>query len=183
MGFEVIIALVLSVYGTILSSVLAILKWNEAKRNIATIITHTYFYEKFEITFVNTGRRPITITDIRMETKLDGGHGHIWLRIPSSEIISNDRDKEPFPLALTDGEHKTFQISGVASEHIYKSNYNVRTVVYDNEGKLYKRLVIRYHNPRQDEYGLLGPSVKKRSIRRMYDKLLKRVKINEKIIL
>jgi hypothetical protein len=77
-----VIALILAIYGSLLATVLGVREFLKERRHIKVILEYIYFYEKVQMIITNTGRRPITITGIGMETYLEmKGEGH-YVKLP-----------------------------------------------------------------------------------------------------
>lgn len=62
-----IIALVIALNGSILTTFLGMREFHKERRQIKVILEYIYYFEVGQITITNTGHRPITITGIGME--------------------------------------------------------------------------------------------------------------------
>jgi len=147
---EVILTLIIAIYGASLSTYLGYLKYTEGQRQIKVIFEYTYFYEQVTITFVNKGHRPVTITNIMMDIfNFYGDEGH-WHHIRPGDILG--AWEEVLPFTLEDGDPKTFPLHQMVSGAFTKPNLRLKLFVYDSEGKIHRDYEIRHWDPKQGRY-------------------------------
>ena len=145
-----IVTLVLAVWGAILSTILGIREISREKRKIKVFLDHIDIVERDQLTVVNIGTRPITITKIScvIETKQDGT---TYTEQTPGDFFHDDYYKSdlkiPLPKKLEDGEFVTILL---ADNIRFMSGLNV--VVYDSEGNSYKGFTARNYDTKRGLY-------------------------------
>jgi len=155
-----IVALVLSFYGAIISSVLGFSKFREYQRNLRIYLEWQAFYEKCHLVIANYGVRPITIKRIIVRAPEDG-----WAGLTALE------DEEPvidvLPNKLEYGKEGTFVLTDFVAGPVYFEEYEL--LVYDSEGNEYRPTEKREFSPRHEG---MGKFTKLKS-KRVWEKLKK----------
>lgn len=148
-----IVAIFLGLYGTVLSTILAIREWKKEEKQIRIFLDHIYWAEKFQLTIVNVRHRPITIIEVGAE--MYDKKKKFVSRLMGEQILDVTKPS-PFPVTLGDGEYvniplsEQFPASGFAVED--EENITVRISVYDSEGKIYTKYKRRAHDTRWNSY-------------------------------
>jgi len=146
MGIDIILTLIIAIYGAVVATVLGIREFQRDKRKISIILEYITFYEYAQITMTNTGHRPITITAIKIAINQDGN----WDQVPVSNLfeLETSSDETLFPFTIDDGEYKTLRLHSLISEALSISPSNVKLSVYDIEGNVYSKFLARMFNPK-----------------------------------
>jgi hypothetical protein len=110
------------------------------------------WYEKAQITIINVGHRPTTITEIGMDV-YDTRHPNTdWEPVPTNAMFSLDPQDMPFPVILKDGEQITLPLGGVLSDILIHSHMKAKVRVYDVEGHIYAKFEKRLYDPKWGRY-------------------------------
>lgn len=129
--------IIVATYGALLSSYLGYRELSKNKRKIKIILEHVYWEERFQITVVNIGYRPITIAGIAIAIPYENYDG--YMPLPSEFILGND----PFPETLLDGASMVIRLSNeildVYSYALSNKEYKPKITVFDAEGNKYTK--------------------------------------------
>jgi hypothetical protein len=134
-----ILTLIVAVYGALVSSILGIRELQRDRRRINIMLELVPFYERAQITIINIGHRPITITDIAVSD------------CPRNALFAQGVE-EPLPITLGDGEYTTLPLSSVLSEMAFANPSDMHLSVYDAEGNEYNKFKSWEHNPKWGRY-------------------------------
>jgi len=155
-----LIALILSIYGALISTAIGVSKLKEYRRNLKIYLEWQAFYEKCHLVIANYGVRPITIKRIIVRAPEDG-----WAGLTALEREERVIDK--LPKKLDYGEEGTFLLTDNVAGPVYYEEFEL--LVYDSEGNEYRPKEKREYSPR---YEGMGKFTKLKS-RRIWEKLKK----------
>lgn len=134
-----VVALGLSFYGALISSILGFSKLREYRRNLKIYLEWQALYEKCHLVISNYGMRPITIRRIIVRAPEDGWAG----------LTAMDEDEnEKLPLKLEYGDEGTFMLNDNVAGSVYFEEYEL--LVYDSEGNEYRPTEKREYSPRYE---------------------------------
>lgn len=151
MNLNDLLTFLIALYGAVIASILGYRELKRDKRRISVVVEHVDFVERTQITLINTGIRPITISEISMEENLNQDGKEQWQSVPRNALF--DSGDELFPITLTDGEHITLLLSEVVGPSFFmNSGKNARLKVYDVEGNVYTKFKTRVYNPKWGIY-------------------------------
>jgi len=142
----------LAVYGAITSTVLLIREILKERRRITIILEYVAWYERVQIVIVNSGHRPITISEISMRILSSNGEDNFGEPIPKNALFDLDKIEKPLPKIIKDGESIILPLSQTISEHLLENNFNVKIFVYDAEGHEFMNFKKRLNNPKWGQY-------------------------------
>lgn len=130
----IIVGIGLGLWGAGLSTYLAIREKQRDKRRVKVILEQVAFGQRLQLSIINGGFRPVTITSVSMGI---GGEG-----IPGGGI-----DSSLLPKTLEDGDYLILPIDRniIHDLHTLKK-YDVNINVYDAEGNVYKPSHVRTLN-------------------------------------
>ena len=148
-----IITLVIAIYGAGVATVLGIRKIRSDRRRITVILEHIAFYERAQITIINIGFRPITLSEIGMAVGEEQNGKLIWDQVPRNALFGPEVEAEPLPATLGDGEHLSILLSDPVSRALFDNKMRAKVSVYDAEGKVYTDFKTRLYNPKWGHYG------------------------------
>jgi len=151
MSINDILILIIALYGAVIATILGIREIQGEKRRISVVLEYVAFYECTQITIINIGHRPITITEIGMAENVNPNGKEYWQPVPRNAIFESLN--EPFPATLTDGEHITLLLSNAVGPSFFMDNGRLAKVfVYDVEGNVYTKFKTRIYNPKWGIY-------------------------------
>ena len=136
------VTLFLAIYGTALSTFLAIREITKERRRIRIVLQYNEFGHRYSVVCTNIGRRPITLVNI-------------LIAIPNQDAVPRNalRDiNDPFPVTLNDGEHFLLEISNNISEYIYDVKGKITNELFDAEGKRYTKFKRVSHDEKFGTY-------------------------------
>ena len=151
-----VLTLILAAYGAIVSTILGIRELQRDKRRITVILEYMAFYEHAQITITNVGQRPITITEVGMETGTKKNGKTYWESVPRNALFTLAVEEQPLPVTLGDGEHIALPLSDVISRIFLEDKTLMKASVYDVEGNVYKKLRTRLYDPKWGHYSKMG---------------------------
>lgn len=142
-----IVTILIACYGAIVSTILGIRELNRDKRKISILLIREEWSQRYTVSVVNVGHRPITLADIRIVISGEN--------VPRTIIDDERKDDEDliFPSTLSDGEHFTIHLPAMVSGEIgdaLERNEDVVVEVYDVEGNRYHKYQIIY---KDNKYG------------------------------
>ncbi len=142
MGVSDPLTIIIAAYGAIVSTILGIRELRKERRQISVILEYVDVMEKVQVTIVNSGYRPITITGISMALPMAGPSLE---KVPSGILFSDELDKWPFPVTLTDGQHISLLLSDDLTDSIVRAKMDIKLKVFDAEGNIYSKYkIMRY---------------------------------------
>ena len=150
MSLNDILTLLIAVYGAVIATILGISELQKGKSRISIIIEYLTYIERAQITIINIGSRPITISEIGMAENANPNSKGFWEGIPRNALF--DSADEPFPITLTEGEHITLLLSNAVSSIFFDKKQRAKVSVYDVEGKVYTKFKTRIHDPKWGHY-------------------------------
>jgi hypothetical protein len=143
--------LILAVYGAAVSSYLGFKEIQRNRKSVRIILEYVTHFEHAQIIIVNSGVRPVTITQLFLEIEKTGEHNYkFWFRVHEGSLYKNEEYNHSFPFTLTDGQHKILILSENASAEVVYGK--TRIIVYDAEGNTYEKYKRRLYNPHQNRF-------------------------------
>lgn len=152
MSISDLITIIVALYGAVLSTILGLRELRRERRRISIILEHVAWYERAQITIINTGHRPITVTEIGMSVYFEQGGRGGYDRVPRNALFGHELEVEPFPVTIRDGESITLPLSPLVSEALLGSRMKAEVTVYDVEGNEYKEFRTRMYDPKWGAY-------------------------------
>lgn len=145
-----ILTMILALYGATLSTILAIREAKKEKRNIKVFLDYYVFQDRYKLSLVNVGYRPITLVEAGVRIVDKKG---ITVELRPAPIFGDSPD-DIFPILLNDGAQKAFNVSeGLENPAILKQNrWKTETFVRDAEGNIYRTTKIRSYNSKLKRY-------------------------------
>jgi hypothetical protein len=135
LGFFVTI--LIAIYGAGLSTILAVIEWRKGKRSLTIFMEYVPFYEKVNIRIVNSGSRPVTIINIRLNNKY---------------LFGIQGDKNPMPVQIEDGEQVVIPLDDNDSYKLVTNQLAGKLAVIDAERNEYTKFKALEVNPRFGGY-------------------------------
>ncbi len=133
----------IGLYGAILSSALLIHEIRKERKKLSIILEHIYWVERVQLIITNSGRRPVTLTTMTMETVIGTGDNSHWENVPQNALFDTEQGRDPFPVMIKDGEAISIPLSSVLSEHLLENRLTAKLIIYDSEGKAYSEFKTR----------------------------------------
>ena len=157
MGVDPRLALVLAVYGAAVSTILAtvqIARWvqdlRKEHRSIRVFLEYHGWVGRAGIVIVNSGHRPVTITEVGLSLVFRGEDGTIGGElVPRNALF--EIEKEPFPTTLKDGDTLEIPLSEVVSRSVWP-HMRVNLAVFDSEGNSYTHYEARLYDSKWGSY-------------------------------
>lgn len=143
-----VIVILIAVYGAALSTILGIREFTKDRRHIKVVLEHHLFSNVICLRIVNTGHRPVSISNVSFSCKLlvsKNPRKFIESPVPAASVFDSSSSPD-FPLLFNDGQMQTFQLSEVLSEDIINSGWRVRLTVTDGDGNNYHKFEKRIFN-------------------------------------
>lgn len=131
MELKDILTLIVAIYAAILSTILGLLKLRKGKKIIRVIFKIQVNMEA-QLTVVNIGYRPVTITHVALQRTRIGYSGGTWVNyssIEGSEIY--------LPETLKDGEQITMKIQNDIFEDLFSDDDFIKIYADDAQGHRY----------------------------------------------
>jgi hypothetical protein len=147
-----IVTLLLAIYGASLSTYLGAREIQKERRRIKIFLEFADWVERAQITIVNVGHRPITITEIGMSMKPLKIRGSQYEGIPTDSLYSGEGNYPHLPKTLEDGEHITLPLSSVVSREVGEGSTQIKLSVYDAEGNVFNKFKLRRHDKKWGTY-------------------------------
>ena len=141
--FEIIIIL-LTLYATVLSTILGIIEIIKKKKHIKLIFEIFSALERVDLVLINNSDRPVLIRGISAKIK----RNNYWEHIERDYIFSISREPEGYPFKIDQFDSLRFTLSKQLSPELSRSIRSFRIIVYDNDGKIYKKCKIRNIDPK-----------------------------------
>ena len=137
MEIKDILFVVLAIWGAGLSTYLGIRELSKEKRRIRIFVEHIHWVERFQLTLVNVGHRPVTITSVAMTMLYDEeGIGRLHREpIYAMDLFDIDEKSYPFPFTLSDGQHMDIPIKEDLGMSAKSRQLEIQ--VFDAEGNVY----------------------------------------------
>lgn len=133
----------LAIYGAITSTVLLIREILKERRKITIILEYVAWYERVQIVIVNSGHRPITITEISMRIFSSNGEDDFGEPIPKNALFDLDLLDKPLPQIIKDGESVSLPLSSVISKNLLDNKLKAKINIFDAEGNKFSDFKIR----------------------------------------
>jgi len=152
MSIAEIIAIILGIYSTIVSTILGIREVRRDRRRITVILEYIAWHERGQVTIVNSGHRPITVTEIGMSLFFKHEGDGYWDRVPRNAMFGQGVEHDSFPVIIRDGESITLPLSDVVSSYLSENRMKAKLSVYDVEGNKYTKFQTRMHDPKWGSY-------------------------------
>ena len=135
----VIVGVILGLYGAVLSTILAIRERQKDKRRVIVILEQVAFAGRLQLSIINGGFRPVTITSVSMTLR--------------GEDIPNGGIAVPsLPQTIGDGEQILLEIDKVDYQYWLENNKDLQVKVFDAEGNMYIPSHIRTLNDKWGGY-------------------------------
>ena len=140
-------ALLVAIYGAGLSTFLGLRELKKEKRQIDVYFELVEFEGRGRLVIVNTGYRPITITNASI-VLFENKDGRL---VPTNDFVPMNivllfEEGEGFPFILKDGEHKYININDALKEEIWVIHHHPQITVFDAEGHVYWSKSVRVYN-------------------------------------
>lgn len=144
----------IGIYGAAISTILLIGKFTKEYRRVKIILEFQEWTETMQMIIVNTGHRPVNISNISMKififhttvesNQKSGG----WEQVPANVLFESrdGRSTPSLPAKIQDGEQLAFDLSEICTEYILQSNWKVKILVRDIEGHVFVRIEKRSHD-------------------------------------
>jgi hypothetical protein len=165
-----VVTLIFALWGSILSTYLAIREVNKDKRKLKLNLEEIAFFQAHRLVITNIGIRPITIEQISLAI-LDKKEKWFADGVPSGSLWKNEEGVKPptLPLTLEDGKTAIFYLSDAVTAEISVPNRYLGVNVFDAEGNVYSKYSEGVYNPK---YHYRTGKIKPPSIfRRLSDRL------------
>ena len=142
------ITAIVALYAAVISSYLGYREIQKERRRIKLILEYISFTEIVQLIIVNSGHRPVTITEIAMAISIKGTDGKEYTEgVPSNALF--DPVDPGFPKLISDGQTIIFKLGpvliGEIMERFIKGG-KVYLSVYDAEGNVYTKYERREGN-------------------------------------
>src|SRR5215213_2787842 len=126
-----VIALGVSIYSAVLATQVGKREQDRDRKRITLFLDYLFGQEIAQLTIVNVGHRPITISSLGL---IPEGYD----QVPKMQMYNDRYIKEwPLPVTLTDGEHISLPLSDVVSRTLFESNMKATISLGDAEGNTY----------------------------------------------
>lgn len=155
MDLNEVLTLIIALWGAGLATILGIRELKKEQRRVKVILEFVRWVERYQLTIVNIGHRPITITEIGMVAhfKKDEVNPAHTETVPSNAVFELEPEKTTFPFNLTDGEYVNLPLSVVLSNYLAENKLNdLEIYVYDAEGHVFKDYQRREHDVKWGQY-------------------------------
>ncbi|MCA9943484.1 MAG: hypothetical protein KC449_08380 [Anaerolineales bacterium] len=126
-----IVAIILGLYGAILSTILAVREKKKERRQIKVFLEFVNYVEQLQLSIINVGFRPVTIKSVSMTY---GGEA-----VPNGGLESYQ-----LPQIISDGDQITLPINRAISNYWTSNKSTLDIRVYDAEGNVFVPGQIRY---------------------------------------
>jgi len=131
----IVVAIALGIYGTVLSTILALRERQKEKRQIKAHLEYAFLDGRYQLVILNVGFRPVTVTGVSLDYYVDNEDGH-WFPVEYFHIF-NPSENDPFPVTLSDGEHVALTLNEFIRQEWVEKN-RLRFIVYDTERHSYR---------------------------------------------
>lgn len=140
------ISVIIAVYGAVLSTYL----WRQRHiRRLSVYLEYVSYYERYRLQITNSGYRPVTVQDIKLEV-LDE-EGNAMESVPLTARFDDTKEESKLPRALKDGENVIINLSEDFSR-ILPTREQLKVTVYDAEGNEYVPQGIREYDGKWGTY-------------------------------
>ena len=127
-----LVILLISLYGAILSTILAGREIGSSRKKIGIFLDRWDRDKRNQITIINMGHRSAKLIDLAIDVAFGP--------IPPAEMTP---DKWPFPITLHDGDSLTINLSQLATTTIGSDEKRMTITVFDADGNRYTRFAVR----------------------------------------
>lgn len=145
-----IIAIVIALYGAIISTILGINEIKKGKRGVKVFLDYLLWENSAQLRIVNNQYRPVTITQI---AAIFPERGEL--------VPANAMDNGSLPRTIKDGEQIIIPLNAVG-ETLFKNEDICGLVIYDNEGKVYTKIEETFFDSKHGIYQGEFPNWKKK---------------------
>lgn len=143
------ISLAIAIWGAGLSTFLAIRTYLRSLRRVRVFFDHIEWVERFQIVVVNTGHRPVTITDVGVRPIAGVSPSEAFPIYPSTE---EGKPQQSLPEVLHDGESIRFLMPYDFGPDVYAEGVTYAAYARDAEGKEHITTEIRRFDAKYGQY-------------------------------
>jgi hypothetical protein len=155
-----ILTLSIAAYGAVVASILGLREIQRENRRLKIILEYMAFFEFSQITIINVGHRPVTISGLSAENTV--GHTEtgkpVLETVPQNALFADASEGAFFPVTLADGEHISIPLAGSSGLVPPLAKDSAKIIIYDVEGNVYDEFSQRvydakfggYHPARRD---------------------------------
>ncbi len=149
------ITLLIAIWGAGLATYLGIRELRNERRRVKIILEYVDWVERAQIVIVNTGHRPITITEIKMGILGSLEKPLVYEGVPFHEFGTEDAPIK-LPITLGDGESTILVLSDYVSTAV-AANRKIKLSAFDAEGNEYFKFDRRRSDAKWGGYYKLKP--------------------------
>ena len=123
------------------------------RRRISINLEYLDLQNVMQVFIVNIGQRPITLTDLSMETQMFGeGEEEYYEKIRGGSLYNLEPEEVIFPVTLSDGDHVSIPLSDLIIDRVISNRLKAKITVFDAEGNEYKKFKLRHHDKKWGGY-------------------------------
>ena len=151
MELKDVFTLIIALYGAAIATILGIREIRKEKREVDLyfeIIEKAREVREARIVIVNTGHRPITMSNLGLRLYFSNKPRKVlWGNKPQRAVVYRFEEVDAhLPVTLKDGEQEIIEIADFKFEDIWQASDYAVIQAYDAEGKLYKSNKVRLFN-------------------------------------
>lgn len=146
---EAQIALLVAIYGALLSTYLAIRESRKERRRLNVVLEYLAFYERPQLIITNTGHRPVTVARLSIAIHHEGSD--FVDTVPQNSLYALENEVE-LPITLSDGETVILALNPEIGKALMADNERVELSVRDAEDNIYKDNKRRIYNAKFGHY-------------------------------